>query len=71
MPRVTDPLLPGPGLDPRFSDSQFSIQGPRLILLKLQLVSESSGGLVKLPIAGPPLRVSDSVGLGGLEILHF
>lgn len=30
LPKVTEPQLPGPGLEPRFSDSLFSIRGPRL-----------------------------------------
>lgn len=35
---------------------------------KLELASESPGGLVKRQLAGPHLRVSDSLGLGqGLE----
>lgn len=57
--------MPYPGLEPGFSDSLPSVQGTRPVLLKLQLVSESSRGLVKTQVAGPYPQSDDSVGLGG------
>lgn len=44
---------------------------PKVVVLKLELAPESSGGLVKAPVAGPHSRVCNSLALEwGLSVFR-